>query len=199
MAMTSSVSDRSAVSRADRIPGEPGVWVLLICEMTVFTALFAVIAFNASHNRAIFASAQQVLNPPLGLINTCVLIGGSVLVMRAIAHVQAGRYTKAARLMTAAMTCGATFAVIKGIEYASVLHQGMWIHTNVFWLLFFVVTGAHLLHVLVGVTVLGLARRAAGNGLPGSRDRDLFLSAACYWHLVDLLWLVLFPLFYLVN
>ena len=75
----------------------------------------------------------------------------------------------------------------------------MWIHTNVFWLLFFVVTGAHLLHVLVGVTVLGLARRAVGNGLPGSRDRDLFLSAAYYWHLVDLLWLVLFPLFYLVN
>ena len=135
----------------------------------------------------------------MGLINTCVLIGGSVLVMRAIANVQEGRNSKAARLLTAAMVCGATFAVIKAIEYASVLHHGMWIHTDVFWLLFFVVTGAHLLHVLVGVTVLGLVRRAVVNGLPGSRDRDLFLSAACYWHLVDLLWLVLFPLFYLVN
>ncbi len=197
--MISSVSDRSAASRTDRIPGEPGVWVFLVCEMVVFTALFGVIASSGRANRQLFADAQQVLNAPVGLINTCVLIGGSVLVMRAIADVQAARYSKAVRLMSAAMACGVTFAVIKGIEYASVLHHGMWIHTNVFWLLFFAVTGAHLLHVLVGVTVLGLARRAAGNGLPGSRDRDLFLSAACYWHLVDLLWLVLFPLFYLVN
>ena len=154
--MTSIMFDRSATSRTDRLPGEPGVWVFLVCEMAVFSALFGVIAFNASHSRATFASAQQVLNAPLGLINTCVLIGGSVLVMRAIANVQEGRNSKAARLMTAAMVCGATFAVIKAIEYASVLHHGMWIHTDVFWLLFFVVTGAHLLHVLVGVTVLGL-------------------------------------------
>ncbi|MBI3216212.1 MAG: cytochrome c oxidase subunit 3 [Mycobacterium sp.] len=167
--------------------------------MAVFTALFGVIAFNGHANRMIFADAQQVLSAPLGLINTCVLIGGSVLVMRAIGDVQQGRYSTAARILTAAMACGALFAVIKGIEYASVLHHGMWIHTNVFWLLFFAVTGAHLLHVLVGVTVLGLARRSVARGLPGSRDRDLFLSAACYWHLVDLLWLVLFPLFYLVN
>ncbi|WP_158083767.1 cytochrome c oxidase subunit 3 [Mycobacterium sp. AT1] len=194
------MSDRSATSRTDRIPGEPGVWVFLICEMVVFTALFGVIAFNASHNRMAFAVAQQVLNTPLGLINTCVLIGGSVLVMLAIAEVQQQqRHSKAARLMAVAMACGVTFAVIKGIEYASVLQHGMWIHTNVFWLLFFAVTGAHLLHVFVGVTVLGLARRAVAKGLPGSRDRDLFLSAACYWHLVDLLWLVIFPLFYLVN
>lgn len=197
--MTASVSDRSAMSRTVRIPGEPGVWVFLICEMAVFTALFGVIAFNGHANRMIFADAQQVLSAPLGLINTCVLIGGSVLVMRAIGDVQQGRYSTAARILTAAMACGALFAVIKGIEYASVLHHGMWIHTNVFWLLFFAVTGAHLLHVLVGVTVLGLARRSVARGLPGSRDRDLFLSAACYWHLVDLLWLVLFPLFYLVN
>jgi nitric oxide reductase NorE protein len=143
-----------------QIPGEPGVWVFLICEMVVFTALFGVIAFNGSVNRQIFADAQHALITPLGMINTCVLIGGSVVVMLAIADVQAGRHSKAARLMAAAMACGVVFAVIKGIEYATVIHHGMWIHTNVFWLLFFVVTGAHLLHVLVGVTVLGLARRA---------------------------------------
>ena len=198
--MTSSAPARPVMSQLPlQIPGEPGVWVFLICEMAVFTALFGVIAFNGSVNRQIFADAQHALITPLGMINTCVLIGGSVVVMLAIADVQAGRHSKAARLMAAAMACGVVFAVIKGIEYATVIHHGMWIHTNVFWLLFFVVTGAHLLHVLVGVTVLGLARRAVGNGLPGSRDHDLFLSAACYWHLVDLLWLVLFPLFYLAN
>jgi nitric oxide reductase NorE protein len=198
--VSSSTLDPSPVPQSSRrIPGEPGVWVFLICEMVVFTALFGVIAFNGSINRQMFADAQQVLNAPLGLVNTCVLIGGSVLVVRAIAEVQAGRHPGAAHLMTAAMACGVVFAAIKGIEYVSVIQHGMWIHTNVFWLLFFVVTGAHLLHVVVGVTVLGLARRTVANGLPGPHDSDLLFSAACYWHLVDLLWLVLFPLFYLVN
>jgi nitric oxide reductase NorE protein len=80
-----------------------------------------------------------------------------------------------------------------------VRHHGAWIHTNVFWMLFFAVTGAHLIHVFVGTAVLGLIRPRTARGLLGARDNDLFVSATCYWHMVDLLWLVLFPLFYLVN
>jgi nitric oxide reductase NorE protein len=187
------------VQRSGQIPGEPGVWVFLLCEMAVFTALFGVIAFNGIAHRQTFADAQQLLNKPLGLINTCVLIVGSVLVVSAIGATQRRNHHHAARLMAVAMACGGAFAAIKGTEYAMVMHHGMWIHTNVFWMLFFAVTGAHLVHVMVGVVVLGLGRRRVTVGLPGPRDHDLFVSATCYWHLVDLLWLVLFPLFYLVN
>jgi nitric oxide reductase NorE protein len=102
-------------------------------------------------------------------------------------------------LLAIAMTCGVVFAATKVIEYTTALDHGMWIHTNSYWMLFFAITGAHLLHVFVGMTVLGLARRRVASGLPGPHDRDLFVSATCYWHMVDLLWLVLFPLFYLVS
>lgn len=119
--------------------------------------------------------------------------------MSAVAAVNESRYPAASRLIAAAMACGVVFAVIKAVEYGLVLSHGAWIHTNAFWMLFFAITGAHLLHVFVGVSVLGLARRRVIAGLHGAQDRDLFVSATCYWHLVDLLWLVLFPLFYLVN
>lgn len=96
--MTALVPDRPAASqRRSQIPGEPGVWVFIICEMVVFTALFGVVAFNGIVNRQMFADAQQILNQPLGLVNTCVLIAGSVLAVLAIAAVQCGQHPKAAR------------------------------------------------------------------------------------------------------
>lgn len=182
-----------------RVPGEAGVWVFILTEMAIFTALFGVIVWNRAQDPEMFAQGQSMLNQPLGLTNTVVLIAGSVLVVLAIAAAQCDRYRQAAQYLAAGMACGAVFVVIKGAEYALAMHHGMWIHTNVFWMLFFVVTGAHLLHVLVGATALGLVRPRASAGLTGVRDRELFTSATCYWHMVDLLWLVLFPLFYLVN
>ena len=181
------------------VPGETGVWVFILTEMSIFTTLFGVIVWNRAHNPDMFAQGQSNLNQPLGLTNTVVLIAGSVLVVLAIAAAQSDRYRQAAQYLAAAMACGALFVLIKGTEYALAVNHGMWIHTNVFWMLFFVVTGAHLLHVLVGATALGLIRPRVSSGLTGVRDRELFTSATCYWHMVDLLWLVLFPLFYLVN
>jgi nitric oxide reductase NorE protein len=182
-----------------QIPGEAGVWVFILTEMSVFTALFGSIVWGRGHNPGVFAEGQSLLNQPLGLCNTVVLIVGSVLVVQSIDASHREEQRQASRLLAAAMACGALFAVIKAVEYGLAIHHGIWIHTNTFWMLFFAVTGAHLLHVLVGATALGLVRRRVQAGLPGPRDRELFISATCYWHMVDLLWLVLFPLFYLVN
>jgi nitric oxide reductase NorE protein len=184
---------------AKRVPGEPGVWVFILVEMAIFTTLFGVIVWSRAGNSRIFAAGQAVLSPQLGLFNTIVLIAGSVLVVNAITAVDTGQLQQASRSLTAAMACGGIFAAVKAVEYHNALHHGLFIHTNAYWMFFFVVTGAHLLHVFVGVSVLGLIRGRVRCGLPGPRDRQLFMSATCYWHMVDLLWLVLFPLFYLVN
>lgn len=181
------------------VPGEAGVWVFILTEMAIFTALFGVVVWNRAQDPAMFAEGQSVLNQPLGLVNTVVLIIGSVLVVLAIDASQRDRYREASQRLIAAMACGLVFLIIKAAEYGMAMDHGMWIHTNTFWMLFFVVTGAHLVHVLVGTLVLGLIRPRTASGLTGARDRELFVSATCYWHMVDLLWLVLFPLFYLVN
>jgi nitric oxide reductase NorE protein len=181
------------------VPGEPGVWVFILVEMAIFTTLFGVIVWSRAHNSRTFAEGQSVLSQPLGLFNTIVLIAGSVLVVNAITAVDTGQLQQVSRSLSAAMACGGIFAAVKAVEYHNALHQGLFIHTNAYWMFFFAVTGAHLLHVFVGVSVLGLIRGRVRRGLPGPRDRELFMSATCYWHMVDLLWLVLFPLFYLVN
>jgi nitric oxide reductase NorE protein len=199
MTTTVDVPSTHATPQRSTVPGEPGVWVALIAEMATFTALFGVIVWSRASNPRIFAEGQAVLSQPLGLFNTIVLIAGSVLVVNAITAVQRGQTQQASRSLGAAMACGAVFAAVKAVEYHHVVHHGAFIHTNAYWMFFFAVTGAHLLHVFVGVSVLGLIRRRVRLGLPGRRDRELFMSATCYWHMVDLLWLVLFPLFYLVN
>ncbi|MCX2930700.1 cytochrome c oxidase subunit 3 [Mycobacterium sp. CVI_P3] len=187
------------VHPAGRVPGEPGVWVFILTEMAIFTALFGVIVWNRAHQPEMFAAGSRVLSQPLGLVNTVVLIVGSVLVVLAIDAMHADRFRQASRYLGGAMATGLFFMAVKAVEYHSVIDHGMWIHTNAFWMIFFAVTGAHLLHVLVGTTTLGLMRARTASGLTGPRDRELFISATCYWHMVDLLWLVLFPLFYLVN
>ncbi|BBY62659.1 cytochrome c oxidase subunit 3 [Mycolicibacterium helvum] len=184
---------------APRVPGEPGVWVFILAEMAIFTALFGVIVWNRAHQPEAFAAGSRVLSQPLGLVNTVVLIVGSVLVVLAIDAMHADRFQQASRYLGGAMATGVFFMAVKAVEYHSVIDHGMWIHTNTFWMIYFAVTGAHLLHVLLGTVTLGLMRARTAAGLPGPRDRELFISATCYWHMVDLLWLVLFPLFYLVN
>ncbi|MGE2713054.1 cytochrome c oxidase subunit 3 [Mycolicibacterium litorale] len=193
-------SPTEAIGKPDRrAPGEAGVWIFILTEMAIFTALFGVILWNRAESPETFAAGQALLNQPLGLINTVALIVGSVVVVLAIDAALRDRYLQASRYLVAAMLSGFAFMAIKAIEYVSVLNHGGWIHTDVFWMLYFVVTGAHLLHVVVGTATLGLMRRRTVAGLTGPRDRDLFVSATCYWHMVDLLWLILFPLFYLVN
>ncbi|MCW2655752.1 MAG: cytochrome oxidase subunit [Mycobacterium sp.] len=185
--------------RGERIPGEPGVWVFIVCEMVVFAVLFVVIVWNRGQNPGLFATSQRLLSQPLGLTNTVVLIGGSVLVVLVLAAASQAQYRRASQFLVAAVACGAAFVSVKAIEYGLVIHHGMSFHSNVFWMLFFAVTGAHLLHVVIGATVLVVIRQRVASGLPGPRDEAWLVSATCYWHMVDLLWLVLFPLFYLVN
>lgn len=182
-----------------RIPGDPGVWVFIIGDMAIFTALFGVILFHRADDPRLFATSQRALNQGLGLTNTVVLLCGSILVVLAARAVAEARHAAASRLLRGAIACGLAFTTIKLAEYGMTLHDGSSMHTSDFYMLFFAITGAHLLHVLVGVGGLMLLRRRVALGLPGPRDHALFDSGACYWHMVDLLWLILFPLFYLVN
>lgn len=190
---------RASAAEGPRVPGEPAVWIFFLTEMGIFAALFGVILWYRAHDPQMFQDGQALLSQPLGLLNTVVLIIGSVVVVLAIDAVGRDCHRQAARYLATAIGLGFCFVAVKAVEYASVIGHGGWIHTNAFWMVFFAITGAHLVHVLVGTATLGLMLRPTAGGLVGPRDRDLFVSATCYWHLVDMVWLVLFPLFYLVN
>jgi nitric oxide reductase NorE protein len=176
------------------VPGEPGVWVFVLGDMTVFALLFAVFTFYFGRSEALFTQAQASLDLRLGLLNTVLLLTSSWFVA---AGVEATRNTgklSPAGCLAGAFVCGAGFVAVKAIEWGEKLAAGIGPHTNDFFMYFFLLTGIHLAHVLIGLAVLAFmwraVRRARGT-------RTLMEGGATYWHMVDLLWVVLFALLYL--
>lgn len=189
---------RGTINLAERrVPGEPGIWVLVLGELFIFSMFFITIAAEHSARPELFRQAQATLNHSLGLTNTLLLLTSSLLVALAVDRLREAA-PGARPLLHAAMACGAGFAVIKVVEYTEKIRGGVNIASSEFFTLYFAFTGIHLAHVLLGLGVLGLLS-AAGRS-PAVMDRSGFIECgAIFWHLVDLLWIVLFALFYLAR
>ncbi|MER6083044.1 cytochrome c oxidase subunit 3 [Streptomyces sp. NPDC001833] len=195
MTATAARTGHSAPQRHRHVPGEPGLWVFLLGDMIMFSVFFGFIAVLHGRYPRMFRASQQALHPDLGLLNTLLLLIASALVARGLRQLRSGR---PARTLPWALLCALGFAAVKGSEYALVIRGGHTPSSNAFFMYYFVFTGIHLAHLAIGIGALTvlivLSRRPAL-----SRGQLLVAEgAAAYWHMVDLLWLVLFPLFYLV-
>jgi nitric oxide reductase NorE protein len=186
--------------RERHVPGEPGIWVLLFGDMLVFTVLFTVYLHQRGAKPDLFAQSQEALNRALGATNTLVLLTSSLLVVfatRAIRRAEWRRY--AHRLTLASVGVGACFVVIKVFEYHEKIAAGITPSTNEFFMYYFVLTGLHLAHVVIGLAVLLVLSTLARKPQPTATHLAFFEGGACFWHMVDLLWIVIFPLIFLVR
>jgi nitric oxide reductase NorE protein len=182
------------------VPGEPGIWILLFGDMVVFTVLFGVYLHRRSQNEALFAESQAALNRTLGAVNTLVLLCSSMLVVVAAVALRSERWRHiSGRLTLAGVAVGSCFVVVKAIEYHEKIAAGLTPSTNEFFMYYFVLTGLHLAHVVIGLLVLIGISRLATNPAPTRTHVAFFEGGACFWHMVDLLWLIIFPLFFLVR
>ena len=189
-------SDRPA-ARADRpraIPGEGGLWLFLFADMTLFAFLFGIVVYIRHDQPETFASSQQSLSQTLGLVNTLLLLTGSLFVALGVQGGRAGA-ARADRLLAAAIACGAGFLGVKVLEWGHAISEGHTASSNDFYSCYYMLTGIHLAHVTIGLGVLVAMYR---NARSGRLRPDLLEGGGCYWHLVDLLWVVLFPLVYLM-
>jgi nitric oxide reductase NorE protein len=182
------------------VPGEPGIWILIFGDMVVFTVLFAVYLNRRGHNEALFAQSQAALNQTLGAINTLVLLCSSMLIVLAALAFRSEQWRHlTARLTIAAAAVGSCFVLVKVIEYHAKVAAGLTPSTNEFFMYYFVLTGLHLAHVVIGLVVLTVLSRLARKPAPTRTHIAFFEGGACFWHMVDLLWLIIFPLFFLVH
>jgi len=187
-------------ARTRHVPGEPGIWILLFGDMVVFTILFAVYLNRRGHNEALFAESQAALNRNLGAVNTLVLLSSSMLVvLAALAFRSEQTRHLAPRLTVAGAAIGSCFVLVKVFEYHEKVAAGLTPSTNEFFMYYFVLTGLHLAHVVIGLVVLTVLSRLARKPAPTPTHIAFFEGGACFWHMVDLLWLVIFPLFFLVR
>jgi len=191
---------RTLAPRSRHVPGEPGMWVLLFGDMTVFAVLFIVYLHARGHNRELFAQSQSALNKNFGAINTLVLLSSSLLIVMAGRAMHSARWVHLAqRLTLAGAAVGACFVVVKVLEYHEKVAAGITPTTNEFFTYYFVLTGLHLAHVLAGLAILLALSRLARMPQPNASRLAFFEGGSCFWHMVDLLWIVIFPLVFLVR
>ena len=194
-----SVTRPSKAPAARHMPGEAGTWVFLFGDMIVFGAFFATFMYQRGQAPELFDTSRQTLSITIGLINTLILLTSSLFVVTAIRAIRTDQRTTARMLFVGALVCGLAFVGLKAVEYTAKVHEGHTLNQNAFYLYDFILTGLHLFHVLIGIVVLVLLSTQARRVELGTTRMAVVEGGACFWHLVDLLWIVLFPLLYLVS
>jgi nitric oxide reductase NorE protein len=175
-------------------PGEPGLWLFLFADMTLFACLFGIVVYIRDAQPEVFAESQASLSQTLGLVNTLLLLTGSLFVALGVNATRTGT-GRVDRMFAGGIACGAAFLGVKVIEWGRSISEGHTVSTNDFFSAYYMLTGIHLAHVTIGIGVLVAMYRNVRS--PRLRQ-NLVEGGACYWHLVDLLWVVLFPLVYLM-
>lgn len=182
------------------MPGEEGTWIFIFGDMTVFALLFGVYLEARSKEPELFDSSQELLNQNFGAINTMLLLCSSLFVVTAIRAMRSDTGRELApKLVAGAFACGLGFCFVKFLEYSSKLSDDINPATNDFWMYFYVLTGLHFFHLLCGMALLVFIFVQSRKPSIDSRRFIFVEGGACFWHMVDLLWIVLFPLLYLVH
>lgn len=182
-----------------RMPAEEGLWVFIFGDMMVFCLFFGVYLYYRGMDIETFSAAQISLNIHYGAVNTILLLTSSWFVAMALEAVRRSRADIARPLIASAFGCGLGFSLIKVIEYGEKAGQGYNVNSNDFFMFFFVLTGIHFLHLIVGMCVLTFLFLKTKRKSFSEGDIRTFEGGGSYWHMVDLLWIVLFPLLYLMN
>ncbi|MEZ0121062.1 MAG: cytochrome c oxidase subunit 3 family protein [Candidatus Reddybacter sp.] len=202
----------SAVEREAEIkphvPGEVGIWVFILGDMLIFGLFFIVFVYYRGLSVELYSQSQATLNKNYGAINTLFLLASSWFVAMAVDDMRNKTVKLAPVFLPLAMLCGLGFGVVKIIEYREKISAGITITSNDFYMYYYIFTGLHFLHVLIGMGVLvflwhrarlAVTQADVRDGAVIEKDMVLIESGASYWHMVDLLWIVLFPLLYLMK
>ncbi len=181
-----------------RLPGDLAMWFFILAELTVFAILFIGFAVSEQLNSAIFIEGKAKLHQMLGLINTLTLITSSFFVALALNAMHAGDGKKSAKLLVVAKLVACVYIAVKVWEYMSLFEQNIDIETNTFFTLYFMITFFHLMHILLGMVILTFIAVKANKNEYNASNITGFEAGASYWHMVDMLWIILFPLIYVI-
>ncbi len=180
-----------------KLPGDLAMWFFILAELTVFALFFIGFAVTEQLNSEMFILGKAKLHALAGLVNTLALITSSLFVACAVGAIKVNKVSLSVRWLLTAQLFAVVYLVVKGWEYQSLFAQDIDIETNTFFTLYFLITMFHFMHVLLGMVILFYIMRGAQKG-DYQQDVSGFESGACYWHMVDMLWIILFPLIYVI-
>jgi cytochrome c oxidase subunit 3 len=188
-----------------------GMWVFLVTEVLFFGGLFCTYTIYRGWYPEAFAAASHELDVTLGAINTAVLITSSLTMALAVHAAQLGQRNKLKVFLVVTMILGAAFLGIKSVEYYEkfVEHHvpgpnfqfeaKYFRHAQIFFSLYFVMTGLHALHMIIGLGIMTWMLVWSWNGTVNREYASPIEISGLYWHFVDIVWIFLFPLLYLIG
>lgn len=182
-----------------KLPGAPGIWLFVLLDSSIFAVLFLSFTLEKIANPETYATGMSSMDVTLGSINTIILLTSSWLMALAtqeVKYLSKANTRKIKLLMSAAAALGIVFIFCKVNEYVHVVGAGHTLNSSSFHMYYFVTTGLHMLHVLIGIIALGLVAGIAVKA-KSENTQHAVESVATYWHMVDFLWVMIFPLFYL--
>lgn len=185
--------------KEDYPPGDFVIWIVIYAELLAFGIFFLSYAFARSQNVELFNASQLELNRTTGAINTIVLITSSYFVVRSIAAIRESLQKQAARWMSAAIGLGSVFIVLKLFEFYAKYEEGITLSSNTFYMFYLSMTFFHFMHVILGVVILTIMAVKIRHGDYTAQEHDGMETGASYWHMVDLVWIILFPLVYVIR
>ena len=176
-----------------------GVWTFLATEVLLFGALFTAYTVFRMKYPEMFREEHAKLDRVLGAVNTVVLITSSLLVVFGVDAIKRGKARLFEACFGATILLAAVFLCVKYAEYSAKFHHGIYPRTNLFFSIYFMLTGLHGIHVLLGMGVLSYVILLSRRGRLSASYYTPAEMSGLYWHFVDLVWIYLFPLLYLIG
>lgn len=181
------------------LPGDFAIWFFIFAELLVFGIAFVSYAVVRVQNVEMFNQYQLTLNREIGAANTLLLITASYFVVRAIHAIRLNNVKGCIVWLYASLGCGAGFLLLKSVEYYDKFSDGINLSTNTFYMFYLSLTMFHFLHVILGMIILFAIAIKAQRGGYNAQEHTGVETGASYWHMVDLVWIILFPLVYIIR
>jgi cytochrome c oxidase subunit 3 len=175
------------------------IWAAILAEMSEFAIMFIVYFVGRVHNPEAFRIGPTKLNTLAGTSNTLLMLTSSFFVVRAVIAIRENKVKTSARWLSAAVLCGVLYLIIKYFEYEWNSAQGLSTETNIFYAVYYYVTFNHFLHVGWGSAALVWVIYRLNTGIYNAQDHEGLINIALYWHMIDLAWITIFPLLYVIR
>ena len=193
------MSNYQSATGKKNLPGDFALWIFIFAEMLVFGVLFVAYAFTRAYHVELFNESQLTLSRTSGAINTLVLITSSYFVVRGVTAIKQGVSKQCAYWLTGAFLLGGIFISIKLVEFHAKYAADISMSTNAFYMFYLSLTFFHFMHVLMGMIILAFIIFKVRRGGYSAQDYVGVETGASFWHMVDFLWIILFPLVYIIR
>ncbi len=197
--MSTSAKTNPATPGQPRLTGDLAMWIFILAELSAFTLFILGFSFTQWLKPELFAEGRAQLDSSTGWAMTTGLLSSGFLAALAVERVRKSHARQGGALLLAAIASGMVYVVLKVQEYGHLASIGFDLEYNTFFTLYWITTAFHFLHVLLGLVVLSFLCLRCWQRAYGPDNRTGMESGVLYWHMIDLVWVIIFPLVYLLG